>query len=79
MPRAATRLVRLSEACELLGCSRRTFWSRWHPLFTDPRPRGDRRKGCVRRVYEDELSIAVNDAARCPAALTNYRALMKRV
>lgn len=79
MARVTTRLVSLRECLTALGISRDTFERKWHSVFSDPRPPADRRKGCERKVYEDELSIAVEQSARCPAALLNYRRLMKRI
>lgn len=78
-PKVKTRLVKIAEACDALAICRNTFWQHWHPVFTDPRPVEDRRPGCERKVYEDELSIAVEESAKGKAAVLNYRALMNRV
>lgn len=78
-PKVKTRLVKIQDVCHALGICRDTFWRRWHDTFTDPRPKEDRRKGCVRRVYEDELSIAVEEANKGRAAILNYRRLKGRL
>lgn len=78
-PRLATRLVKLKDACDALAIHRDTFWKRWHPVFTDPRPAADRRHGVERKVYEDELTVAVEDAAQGKGAVLNFRRLMKRL
>ena len=74
-----TTFVHLRSACEQLKCSRRTFWSKWHAVFTDPRPVEDRRAGCERKVYEDELGVAINEAAKGKSAVLMYRRLMRRL
>lgn len=64
MPRAAkvvTKLVKMRASCETLAISRPTFWRRWHSVFTDPRGSGDVRHGVERKVYEDELAVAVEE------------------
>jgi hypothetical protein len=78
-PKVKTRLVKIREACGALAICRDTFWVKWHAVFTDPRPKEDRRHGCERKVYEDELSIAVEESAKGKAAVLNYRSLMKRL
>lgn len=77
-PRLATKLVKLKGACEALAISRPTFWRRWHLTFTDPRPESDR-AGCERKVYEDELAVAVNEASRGKAAVLLFRKQMGRL
>jgi|GEM_PF-4379652 len=67
------------EVCERLNISRGTFWQKWHRVFTDPRPEADRRAGCERKIYRDELEIAIEQSAHCPAAIINYRKKKKRI
>lgn len=76
MPRLTTRLVKIQDACDALACCRKTFWVRWHETFTDPRPLADRRVGCERKVFEDELSVAVEQGR---AAVLTFRKLMNRL
>lgn len=76
---AKLRLVGIQEACDRLGCGRRTFWTRWHAVFTETRPKTDRRHGVQRKVYEDELDAAVANAAKAAAAVANVRRDKKRV
>lgn len=78
MPRRG-RLVRLRDACADLGCCPDTFWRKWHAVFTDPRPRAERRKGVSRRVYADELDVAIEQANKGPIAVLAFRKLMKRM
>jgi hypothetical protein len=73
-----TKLVPLRDVCATLGCCRRSFWMNWHAHFTETRPR-DRRKGHERKVYADELDVAVEQSAHCPAALLNYRRRVGRL
>ena len=77
VPKLTTRLVKIQEACRALGCCRRTFWRRWHDVFTDPRP-ASQRKCFERKVYEDELALAVEQSSRGNAAILNYRRIMGR-
>ncbi len=79
MPRTRTRLLKLSVACDRLGCVKRTFYRKWHTTFTDPRPPEERGGTIERKVYEDELSIAVEESNKGKAAVLNYRALMNRI
>ena len=74
-PTARTKRVSRAEACERLGIGRETFWQRWHPVFTELRPK-DLRKGASRQVLEDELNLAVESGK---AAVLNFRRLMKRL
>ncbi|VTR97883.1 unnamed protein product [Gemmata massiliana] len=78
VPKLTTRLVKMQEACRALGCCRRTFWRRWHLVFTAPRP-VLQRKGAERRVYEDELAIAIEQSSRGVAPVLNYRRIKGRL
>lgn len=73
------RLVHIADACADLACSRKTFWRRWHAVFTDPRPTRDRRKGIERKVYADELNVAIEESAKGPTAVLAFRKLMNRL
>lgn len=79
MPKAKVSLLKLSEACRRLSCCKKTFHRRWAEVFTDPRPVEDRRRAVERKVYDDELDIAINEAHRGVAAVRNHRRLMKRL
>lgn len=79
MPRAIPKLLKLKDACAALGCCKWTFWHKWHSVFTDPRPPEDRRSGCERKVYDDELSVAVEQASRGKSAVLMFRRTMKRI
>lgn len=70
-----TKLVKIKAACDALAISRWTFWMKWHDVFTDPRQPDDRRPGCERKVFEDELSVAVEEGA---AAVLTFRRVMNR-
>jgi hypothetical protein len=72
------RLVHIRDACAELACCRDTFWRKWHAVFTDPRPKENRRKGCERTVYADELDVAIEEANKGPVAVLAYRKLIKR-
>jgi hypothetical protein len=79
-PRLTTSLVRRSAACVALGISARTFDRHWAAVFTDPRTPEDRRPRVGRKVYEDELAVAV-DAGGDHAgriAVLNYRGTIGR-
>ena len=71
-----TKLVKMREVCERLAICRRSFATHWHSVFTDVRPEADRRKGCERKVLEDELATAVESGA---AAVLTFRRVMGRV
>jgi hypothetical protein len=75
-----TSLVHRSEACWRLGIHRDTFWRVWHSVFTDPRDAEDRRPGVERKVYDDELKIAVESGGgkRARIAVLNYRGKIGR-
>lgn len=79
-PRLATNLLHLREACMALAISVPTFWRRWHSVFTDPRGPDDRRPGCERKVYEDEVATAVSagGGSRGRVAVIEFRGLMGR-
>jgi hypothetical protein len=79
-PRTTTSLVRRSEACRRLAIGMRVFWQRWHSIFTDPRDPEDRRPGVERKVYSDELDIAVEfgGGQRARTAVLNYRGQINR-
>lgn len=74
-----TQLVKARDVLASLAISGVTFWRKWHAVFTDPRPPADRRKGVERKVYRDELDVAVNDAASGAAAVLNFRRLVGRL
>lgn len=83
MPRTIRqrRKVRRREAQEALQIGHDTFWRHWHGVFTDPRSEADQRAGVERKVYEDELQVAL-DADGHPSgriAVLNYRAKLNRV
>lgn len=83
MPRAAKprlKLVRNAEACEALGITRRTFWRRWAAVFTDARHPDERGPGCEFKVFDDELSVAVEKGGGPAArvAVLNYRGRVGR-
>lgn len=75
-----TALVHRREACRQLGIERDTFWRVWHSVFTDPRDPEDRRPGVERKVYDDELQIAVTNGGgrRARTAVLNYRGRINR-
>jgi hypothetical protein len=75
-PKVTNRLVKLRDACAALACSRRSFWERWHGTFSDPRPAEDRRPGCERKVFEDELSVAIESGR---AAVLTLRKRLGRI
>lgn len=79
-PKLVTSLVRRRDACKALGICRDTFWRVWHEVFTDPRSPEDRRAGCERKVFEDELATAVNagGGTRARVAVVNFRGLVGR-
>lgn len=79
-PKLATKLVHLREACDALAIHRNTFWRVWHAVFTDPRSPEDRRHGCERKVFEDELATAVNagGGSRARLAVIEFRGLVGR-
>lgn len=74
--RVTTRIVKIKDALDALGISKNTYVRKWRNVFTDARDPADRRKRCVLRVYEDELSIAVEQGRE---AVLTYRVLMKRI
>lgn len=74
--RVTTRVVRLKDALDVLGCSKTTFKRKWLEVFTDARPPEDRRERCGRKVFEDELSVAVEDGSD---AVLTFRRLMGRL
>ncbi|AMV25459.1 hypothetical protein VT84_13760 [Gemmata sp. SH-PL17] len=74
--RVTTKLVKLKIACETLAICRDTFWVKWHAVFTDPRPKEDRRHGCERKVFEDELSVALEEGIN---AVKTFRRTMGRL
>lgn len=79
---SATRLklVKTAAACEALGVSRTTFWRHWDAVFTDPRPAAERVHGTARKVYDDELAVAVERGGGAAArlAVLHLRGLLKR-
>lgn len=75
MRRLTTRLLPLFAACDALDISPSTFGRRWQAVFTDPRPKIDRRPGVPRKVFEDELKVAVEEGA---AAVLLFRRTMGR-
>lgn len=78
-PRTTTKLVKIGDACTGLGCGRSKFWRKWHAVFTDPRPPEERKPRFERKVYDDELAVAINEANKGPAAVLMYRRLMRRL
>ena len=77
MPRRlTTRLVKLKVACESLAISHDTFSRHWQEIFTETREPADRRKGVPRKVFEDELSVAVEEGR---AAVLTFRKVMGRL
>jgi len=74
-PKLATKLIRARDARDALAIGHDTFWRVWHAVFTDPRPLADRRPGVERKVFEDELAVAVEKGA---TAVLNYRRLVGR-
>ena len=76
--KAKLKLVSRRDACERLGCQRNAFWRNWHPVFTETRP-PEKRKRCDRKVYSDELDVAVENAAHGAAAVLNHRRRMGRL
>lgn len=79
--RLTTKFCHRREACAVLKIGRECFWQNWHTVFTDPRSPEDRKHGVERKVYEDELAVAV-DAGGHPsgkAAVINYRGQMGRL
>jgi len=81
-PRLKTKLLGRREACDALSIGTATFSRHWKDVFTDPRPPEDRRRCVARRVYEDELAVAVDAgggvSSRAKAAVLNYRGSIKR-
>lgn len=81
LPRLGTRLAHRREACAVLSIGRECFWQNWHSVFTDPRSPEDQKKGVERKVFEDELAVAV-EAGGHPsgkAAVINYRGRIGRL
>jgi hypothetical protein len=80
-PRLTTKLVRQHAVLNALGVSKRSFWRKWHRVFTDPRCPQDKHRGVERKVYEDELVAAVSEGGgtRAVAAVLAFRGLMGRV
>jgi hypothetical protein len=78
-PKVKTRLVKIRDVCDALAICKDTFWVKWHGIFTDPRPADERGRGHERKVYEDELSIAIEEASKGRAAVLNFRRLMNRL
>lgn len=77
MPRrVTTQLVKLKAACAVLAISRNTFVRRWQDVFTDGRSPEDRRERCARKIFEDELSVAVEEGRE---AVLTYRRLVGRL
>lgn len=81
-PTLATRLVSRAEACEALGICLRSFSTHWHAVFTDPRAVEQRGRRWRRRVYEDELAVAVaaggGTSPRAKVAVIDYRGTLRR-
>lgn len=75
-PRLTTRKVKLKEACRALGCCTKTFARKWRDVFTDVREPEDRRERCARMVFEDELSVAVEEGR---AAVRTFRRTVGRI
>ncbi|QJW93110.1 hypothetical protein [Frigoriglobus tundricola] len=72
------RLVSREEACQRLGCSKNTFFRKWHRVFTETREIGKRER-FERKVYSDELDCAIENASKAAAAVANLRRKMKRL
>lgn len=81
-PTLKTKLLSRREAFEALGISDTSFDHHWKDVFTDPRAPEDRRPRVARRVYEDELAVAVEAgggvSSRAKVAVINYRSLVGR-
>lgn len=81
-PKLKTKLISRIAACEALGVGVTTFSQHWTRTFTDPRAPEDRRPRVARRVFEDELAVAVEAgggvSGRAKAAVINYRGSIKR-
>lgn len=77
MRKLTTKLLSRAAACEALGVCARTFSQHWARVFTDPRDPADQRRGVARRVFEDELAVAVEAgggvSGRAKAAVIAYR------
>lgn len=80
MPRLLTKLVHRRHACDALAVSPRSFWRHWHPVFTETRSKDDQRAGCERKVFEDELAVAVEagGGSRARVAVLTYRGKLGR-
>lgn len=79
-PRSATSLVHRRDACAALAIGRDVFWRTWASVFTDPRDPEDRRPGVERKVYRDELEIAITNGGgrRARVAVINFRGRIGR-
>lgn len=59
-PSPRAKWITVAMSAEELNVSLTTWYAEWSPLFTDPRPVPDRRRGKPRPVLRDEQAAAVD-------------------